>query len=97
MAARDFTSPTPRRTVLNEIVGQETRAQAHAINPLISNFSAADTLETVADTVAELGELISIASSRDPQCPLGNVFHVFNAIKAAMAFELGAGEVAEMA
>lgn len=93
MAATDFTPTTPRRTVINDFVDQAARERASAVNPMISSFSAADTLETCAATVAELGELISIANGRDPQCPLGNVFNVFNSIRAAMMFELNAGQV----
>lgn len=93
MAANDFTAPASRRTVINELVDQDARVQANAVNPMVSTFSAADTLETCAATMGELGELISIANGRDPQCNLGNVFHLFNTIRAAMAFELAAGQV----
>jgi len=93
MAALDHTTQARQRTVINDFVDQAAREKANTINPMISSFSAADTLETCAATVAELGELISIANGRDAQCPLGNVFHVFNAIRAAMAFELAAGQV----
>ncbi len=75
------------------MIQHDARVQANAVNPMVSTFSAADTLETCVATLGELGELISIANSRDPQCNLGNVFHLLNAIRAAMAFELAAWQV----
>ncbi len=92
MAARNSTA-SPRRNVLNDVIDQEAREKAFRLNPLVSSFSPGDTLETCAAVVGELGQLISIANGRDPQCDLGNVFHLFNAVQAAMMFELSAGQM----
>ncbi len=93
MAAAKHTSSASRRNVMNDIIDQEARDKAFRLNPLVSSFSPGDTLETCAAVVGELGQLISIANSRDPQCDLGNVFHLFNAVQAAMMFELNAGQM----
>lgn len=92
MAAKNSTS-SPRRNVLNDVIDKEARDKAFRLNPLVSSFSPGDTLETCAAVVGELGQLISIANGRDPDCDLGNVFYLFDAVKAAMMFELNAGQM----
>ncbi len=83
---------TPR--VINDLVPPKERMAAYAVNPLISHFSPSDTIETCAHLIGELGQLISLAHDKDPQCNLGNMFHVFACIESAMMFELRAGKPA---
>jgi len=80
--------------IVNDLVPTATRMSAHTINPLISTFSPDDSLATCAGLIGELGELISIANDKDPQCRLGGLFHVFACIQAAIEFELRAGKPA---
>lgn len=80
--------------IVNDLVPPQDRLAAHAINPLISSFSADDSLASCAGLIGELGELISIAHDKDPQCRLGGMFHVFACIQAAIEFELRAGKPA---
>jgi uncharacterized protein (UPF0147 family) len=80
--------------VINDLVPSKERLAANSINPLLSRFSADDTLASCANVIGELGELISIANSKDQQCPLGNRFHLYAVIKVPIEFEPRAGNPA---
>jgi hypothetical protein len=66
-----------------------TRAYAARINPIISDTSGRETLENIAQIVADLGYCISTLASV-PDAKLPTVYQLTNVLAAAISYEAAA-------